>query len=112
MAGIVGNQVRRALFSNKTKRSIEYLGISIGEYRKYLENLFEEGMTWDNFGEWQIDHIVPLMYIEDKTPPTEDVIKKRLHYTNTQPMWIEDNMRKGRRYIGSSKKPISQAKRF
>lgn len=94
----MGNRVRKALFSNKTDRSIAYLGISIGRYRKYLEGLFKEGMTWDNFGEWQIDHIVPVMY-GDKTPDIE-VVKKRLHYTNTQPMWAKDNTRKGKRYIG------------
>jgi hypothetical protein len=59
-------------------------------------------MTWDNFGTngWHIDHIIPIMYkAEGKNPTLEDV-EKRLHYTNTQPMWAEDNMAKGNRRIG------------
>ena len=48
-------------------------------------------MTWDNYGEWHIDHITPLKY---NNPSLEEVIE-RLHYTNTQPLWAEDNLSKG-----------------
>lgn len=65
LVGVVGCRIRSALLSNKTRKTIEYLGISIADYRDYLENLFEEGTTWDNYGKptgWQIDHITPLFY--------------------------------------------------
>ena len=62
MANSVRDAVYRALFLNKTKHSVDYLGIEIPEYRDYLENLFEEGMSWDNYGEWEIDHIIPIWY--------------------------------------------------
>jgi hypothetical protein len=48
-------------------------------------------MTWDNYGEWHIDHITPLKY---NNPSLEEVIE-RLHYTNTQPLWAEENLSKG-----------------
>ena len=53
-------------------------------------------MTWENHGEWHIDHIIPLMY---ETPTLKDIVK-RLHYTNTQPLSAKANMEKGNRYIG------------
>ena len=53
-------------------------------------------MSWDNYGEWEIDHRIPLKY-ED---PDMDEVIKRLHWTNTQPLWKKDNMKKGNKYIG------------
>jgi hypothetical protein len=91
--------VTKALKTDKTDHSINYLGITIQEYRDYLESKFEDGMSWDNYGEWQIDHIIPLRYDKEGEPTMEDTIK-RLHYTNTQPLWAEDNMSKGNRRIG------------
>ncbi len=60
-----------------------------------MENIFLEGMTWDNYGQWHIDHIVPLLY----ESPSDEVYLQRLHYTNTQPMWAADNKSKGNRYV-------------
>lgn len=91
----VSNTIRRHLKSNKSDKTIEYLGCDIASYKNYLESLFDKGMSWDNYGEWEIDHIVPVNY----NNPTLDVIKTRLYYTNTQPMWKNENMAKGNRYI-------------
>ncbi len=79
--------------------SIEYLGIDICSYKKHIEAQFKEEMSWDNYGDWHIDHIIPLMYCDPKPPTLEEVVK-RLHYMNTQPLWAEDNMSKGNRFVG------------
>ena len=50
-------------------------------------------MTWDNYGEWEIDHIIPLKY----NNPTVEEIVNRLDYKNTQPLWKFDNYVKGNR---------------
>ncbi|MFN9960454.1 MAG: hypothetical protein ACK55I_45810, partial [bacterium] len=45
------DNVRRRIntaIKNKTKHSIEYLGIDIASYKEYLENLFQQGMNWNN----------------------------------------------------------------
>lgn len=57
--------------------------------KKHIEGLFKDGMTWENHGEWHIDHIIPLA-----SAKTEDEIRKLFHYTNLQPLWAEDNLRK------------------
>nr|QBK85779.1 MAG: hypothetical protein LCMAC101_03740 [Marseillevirus LCMAC101] len=79
---------------------MEYLGCTIEQFRIHIEDQFEKDMSWDNYGEWEIDHIVPIKYKEDgNLLSVEDVIK-RLYYTNTQPLWKKENMSKGSRYIG------------
>ena len=67
---------------------------------EHIELRFKEGMTWENHGngegKWNIDHIIPLKY---DNPTLEEQIE-RLHYTNLQPLWSDDNLKKGNRFIG------------
>jgi len=96
LAHIVSSRIQSALHSDKEKHSIEYLGCSIQHFKEHIEKQFTKGMTWDNYGEWQIDHIIPLKY---ENPTIEETIE-RLHWENTQPLWATDNIAKGNRYIG------------
>lgn len=57
-------------------------------------------MTWENHGVWHIDHIKPINYKENDIKPNLEEIVKRLHYTNTQPLWAKENIKKSNRYIG------------
>lgn len=100
LKSIVTSRVRKALKSNKKNKSLEYLGCDIETYKAHIEKQFKEGMTWDNFGEWHIDHIKPIMYKENGQEPTIEQVAERLHYTNTQPLWAKENMEKGNRFIG------------
>jgi hypothetical protein len=61
---------------------------------EYLGDLFTEKMNWDNYGEWHIDHIIPL-----SSANTEEEIYKLCHYTNLQPLWAEDNIKKSNKII-------------
>ena len=66
-------------------------------------------MTWENYGEWEIDHITPIRYPgADGGPPTLEEVEHRLHYLNTQALWKADNRRKGNRYVGKPP-PLIQA---
>ena len=62
----------------------------------HIESRFKDGMTWDNQGEWHIDHIVPLA-----SATTEEELIKLCHYTNLQPLWAEDNLKKGDKILVS-----------
>lgn len=74
--------------------AVEELGCTIREFREYLAERFLEGMTWQNYGEWHVDHIKPLASF-DLTD--EEQFKVACHYTNLQPMWAKDNLQKGRK---------------
>lgn len=80
--------------ADKPCASLDLLGCSVSEYREYIEGLFTEGMTWENYGlhGWHIDHRRP---IASFNLLDEEEVKKAFHYTNTQPMWAEENLRKG-----------------
>ena len=99
LANIVRSRVYQALKHNKKMCSTEYLGCTIEEFREHIELQFKEGMTWDNYGKWHIDHKIPITYKQDGIIPTLEVVAKRLHYTNTQPLWASENISKGNRYI-------------
>jgi hypothetical protein len=81
---------------NKSKSTMDMIGCSLEYLKGYIENQFEEGMTWDNWGPygWHIDHIIPL-----SSANNEDELLKLSHYTNLQPLWWRDNLSKGAKII-------------
>jgi len=73
----------------KNHHTVEYLGCTIEEYKSYLEKLFTQEMTWENYGTyWEIDHIKPIDSFNLSDPKE---LFECFHYTNTQPMFWKDN---------------------
>jgi len=66
------------------------LGVPYEVAKQHIERQFTKGMSWDNYGEWHIDHIIPLV-----SATTEIELRKLCHYTNLQPLWAFDNISKG-----------------
>jgi hypothetical protein len=58
---------------------------------QHLKDHFLPEMNWDNYGAWHIDHIRPCASF-DLTDPEQQ--KQCFHYTNLQPLWAADNIRK------------------
>lgn len=77
----------------KSKKSETILGCSIIDFMDYLKSKFDKGMTLENHGEWHIDHIIPISFAK-----TEEDILKLCHYTNLQPLWKIDNLKKSNKY--------------
>jgi len=91
----VRNRITVYLKSNNIKKknsTFKIVGCTTLELKKHLEKQFKDGMSWDNYGfyGWHIDHIIPLSSVK-----TEEEIIKLCYYTNLQPLWAIDNMKKG-----------------
>ena len=93
ISSIVRNRIRTFLkLKNITKNNPTFniIGCSPEFLKEYLEKQFIEGMTWELMGQHiHIDHIIPL-----SSAKTEEEIYKLCHYTNLQPLWAEDNLKK------------------
>jgi hypothetical protein len=93
----VSERIRQALKYHlagtykKKDSTIELLGCSIDELKTYLQNQFKEGMTWQNHGEWHIDHIIPCAAFD--LSKKEDCLKC-FNYKNLQPLWAHENLSK------------------
>jgi hypothetical protein len=77
----------------KKNNTFDIVGCSPIFLKEHIEKKFTEGMSWSNRGlfGWHIDHIIPL-----SSAKTEEEIYKLCHYTNLQPLWVKDNLKKGK----------------
>jgi hypothetical protein len=74
--------------------TMELVGCSADRLKSHLEGQFLSGMTWNNYGAWHIDHKIPMAKID----PTDTASLRAIcHYTNLQPLWAQDNLKKGSR---------------
>ena len=85
---------KRKGYSKNTKTQ-EMLGVDWEVAKAHIEKQFTKGMNLDNYGEWHIDHIIPLA-----SAKTEKELIKLCHYSNLQPLWAEDNIIKSDKIIG------------
>ena len=79
----------------KEGRTHKLLGYSSKELCEHLESLFKDGMTWDNQGEWHIDHRIPQSHFTNI-----DQLKECFALSNLKPEWGSWNMSKGNKFIG------------
>lgn len=88
--------------NKKTGSAVKDLGCSVQELKDHLESKFIEEMSWDNWGltgrVWHIDHIIPLSSF-DLTD--REQLLKACHYTNLQPLWAIDNIRKSNKILNT-----------
>lgn len=73
----------------KENKTFKIVGCSPQELKEHLEKQFVSGMTWENRINWHIDHIIPL-----SSAGTIEEFYTLCHFTNLQPLWIEDNLKK------------------
>lgn len=84
-----------ALMGNsKAGSAVRDLGCSLEELKAHLESKFQPGMSWENWNStgWHIDHIISLSKFN--LTNREDLLKA-CHFSNLQPMWALENLRKG-----------------
>ena len=81
--------VKQLSLGKKPATTFKWIGCSAEELKTHFESLFLEGMTWDNYGEWHVDHIRPVASF------SAEEWEQINHYTNLQPLWAKDNLLKG-----------------
>lgn len=97
IACLLRGRILHALKGNaKHASTMELLGCSIEELKRYFEVRFVQGMSWQNHGEWHLDHIVPCAAF-DLT--SVDGQRKCFYYTNLQPLWAHDNLVKSAKVV-------------
>ena len=89
----------RNVGKKKESKTIELLEYSALDLKNYITSLFTEGMSWDNYGEWHVDHIKPLSSFSEDTP-----INVVNALSNLQPLWATTREINGVIYIGNLNK--------
>lgn len=90
----IANNMRAILsrvVSGKAKKTSKDFGATLEQIRCHIEGLFKDGMSWENYGEWEIDHIKPVSSF-DQTDLSQ--LNGCWHYLNIQPLWKQENRRK------------------
>jgi hypothetical protein len=76
--------------------TLALVGCDAAVLRAHLESQFEEGMSWDNFGQWEVDHVRPCASFDLSDPEQQQAC---FHYRNLQPLWKEVNRRKAAKLV-------------
>lgn len=95
---ILINSLRR-LGKPKEGKTIDLLGYSALELKQHIESLFTIGMSWENYGEWHIDHIKPVSSFDKDTPM--NIVNALI---NLQPLWATTREIDGIVYEGNLNK--------
>lgn len=83
----------KALKHGKGSSSIRHLDYSMPELKDHLERQFTRGMNWDNYGDWHIDHIIPLASFQNPDIGTDE-FKRAWSLPNLRPLWAAENLEK------------------
>ena len=86
----INNKFKKFQINRELKYS-DYLGCTPCELKIYLQNRFIDNMSYDNYPEWEIDHIIP---IDSFDLQNLEKAKKCFNYNNLQPLWKKDNRKK------------------
>ncbi len=95
VARLIGSIVRHAIKNKRHGLSWEsVIGYTLDDLIKHLESQFEDGMSWDNYGKWHIDHIKPVSSFNIESIEDEE-LKECWSLQNLQPLWARENFKKG-----------------
>jgi hypothetical protein len=85
------DSLRRVLNGQKTNRTENLLGYSRHDLVAHIEKQFTKGMSWENYGEWHIDHIVSVSVLISEGVVDPSIVNA---LSNLRPMWASENLRK------------------
>lgn len=95
----ITKRLRKRLSSKKGKSTFAFLPYTVEDLIQHLEKLFQLGMSWQNYGPrgWHIDHKVPDCSFDYKSVDDRE-FQECWALENLQPLWAEDNEKKGGRF--------------
>lgn len=96
LANVLRSRFNKVVKNKNGISAVRDLGCTISEFESHLQGKFTFGMSWGNYGKWHLDHIKPLSSF-DLTDEAQ--LLKAIHYTNLQPLWAQDNYKKGNKII-------------
>lgn len=74
---------------------VEIVGCTLAQLRDHIASQFKPGMTWANWGDWEIDHRRPVCSFD---ATDDEQMKECFHFTNLQPLWKHENVEKGSKW--------------
>jgi hypothetical protein len=86
---------------NKNGHYFEILKYTPEELIQHLESQFTDGMNWENYGDWHVDHKLPITYFNISEPGDEEFMKC-WSLDNLQPMWGEENIKKSNKVLNEN----------
>jgi hypothetical protein len=103
LRNLVRNSFRKKGYHKLESKTKDIIGISFNEFKLYMESKFVDGMNWENRSAWHIDHIIPL-----STAKSAQELIALSHYTNLQPLWAIENLKKGDKLIYTEEELMQQ----
>jgi hypothetical protein len=94
----ISTSIYNSLKNDKGCSFEKFLPYSILELKEHIEGLFTEGMTWDNYGEWHIDHIYPQSLLPFSSLEDHN-FQKCWKLSNLQPLWAYENLQKSNKIL-------------
>lgn len=95
---VMQTAIRKVLRGKKAgSKWQELVGYTTEQLVKHLESKFEDGMSWENYGEWHVDHIIPKSWFHYESPEDWQFRVCWSRY-NLQPMWASENLSKQHRF--------------
>ena len=94
ISSLIRNSISYRGYRKNGTKVEKILGCSVDEFKLHIEKQFEKNMNWDNYGEWEFDHVIPNSFGKNY----EDIINLN-HFSNFQPLWRLDNILKSNKIL-------------
>lgn len=89
----ISSRIYLVLKGKDGRKTKDLIGYTAEDLMAHLQRQFVVGMSWDNYGQWHVDHIQPLASFTF-TGPDDPEIKRAWGLPNLRPLWAEDNLKK------------------
>jgi len=90
----ISQSIRHYLKGKNGRTWVDLLEYTPEQLRSHIEKRFKPGMSWDNYGKWHLDHIIPVSAFNFQTPNDID-FKRCWALKNLRPLWARENISKG-----------------